>query len=108
MMPGWQSRRVKCEACLACERATERFAPGEHRCPFSPETDGFAEFFEMFRAQLLAFEKRLGVVSDYSPFLKRELRGAVQCRRGVGIVSNVAECEYVVVLRELERRPDGD
>jgi hypothetical protein len=62
----------------------------------------------MFRAQLLAFEKRLDVVTNYASFLKRELRGAVQCRRGVRIDSDVAECEDVLVLRELERLLDGD
>ena len=53
MMPGRQPRRVQRKPRLSRERSTKRFAAGQHRCAFRPETDRFAELFEMLRLHVL-------------------------------------------------------
>ena len=50
-----------------------------------------------------AFEICLDVVRRETRLLKRELRGARERRRRVGIESDVAEREDVDVLRQLQR-----
>lgn len=106
MLPGWQSRGVKRETCLARECAAECFAASEHGRAFSAETDCFAEFFEMFGMEFFAVEKSFDVAGRETRFLKRELGSAGERRRRIGIDGDVAEREHVVVLRELQRGLD--
>jgi len=100
-MPGGKPGSVKCEACLSRECAAEGFSAGQHRGSIRSETDRFAELCKIFRLQLFAFDKSLDVARGETSLLKRELRRTVQRGIRVSVKRDVAESEYVFVLREL-------
>src|SRR6185295_16819321 len=62
----------------------------------------------MLRVHFVTFHVSLDVASRQRCLLESELRGACECRSRVGIESDIAECEDVDVLRQLQRGFDDE
>src|SRR6185503_11749289 len=107
-MPRGQARCVQRKSRLSCERSTKCFSTGEHCCLFRSQADRFAQLFEMLCVHFVTFHVSLDVASRERCLLESELRGACECRSRVGIESNIAECEDVDVLRQLQRGFDDE
>jgi hypothetical protein len=108
MVPRWQPRGVHCKSRLAREWASHNLAGGENGGVLCAETECFPEFNEVFCFQFFAVQKRADIASAKVSLLKRELRRAGECRSNVGIESDVAERESILVSADLQRTVDDD